>query len=71
MLIKKGTLLKVNHMRIGTFTALAGLDFDTNEIWWSLTVPKNSKPIRGPHTTWYPGTEIDFRGTSCKFKIID
>lgn len=65
MLIKKDTLLKINHSRKGIFVGIAIRDFDTTEEWYPVAVAMQ-KSVNGLNNVWEKGEEIPCRASFCE-----
>jgi hypothetical protein len=66
MKIAKGTKLKIEHSRKGSYFAVAIEDFDTQDEWFPVAVAEqNGKPVHGMATgnKWEPGEIIPCRGS--------
>lgn len=72
MKIKKGTLLKVNHSRKGTFEGIAIKDFDTTKEEFYPIALAQKNPIKGIsiNMEWIEGEEIPCRNSLCKLTVI-
>jgi hypothetical protein len=71
MLIKKGTLLKVNHSRKGQFIAIADQDFDSEtENFYPLSLAQE-KRIYGLNRSWIKGDIITCRRTLCVIETYE
>lgn len=70
MIVKKGTLLGINHCRKGGFKGIAKEDFDTEtrEFYPIVVAPQNF--VSGINTEWEQGEEIPCRKNLCKIKIL-
>lgn len=75
-IIKKGTLLEINHTRKGKFVGIATEDFKLSDEWYPVAAIANKdgapSAVRGlnPDNVWIAGDEIPCRGTFCKLKIL-
>lgn len=70
MIVKKGTLLKVNHERKGIFTGIAQKDFDTKKVEFLPIAVAQKKVVDGMNVWWEEGETIPCRNTFCKIEII-
>jgi len=68
MLIKKGQLLLIKHIRKGTFIACANEDFDTCKDEWHLF--KGTEHIDGITHFLKPDETISCRKDLCTVKIL-
>ena len=68
MTIKKGTSLKIQHSRKGTFIGIAKKDFDTEETWYPIVLAGDG--VEGMNTNWERGEEIPCRKSLCKISVI-
>jgi hypothetical protein len=79
MIIKKDTLLQVNHSRKGQYMAIALKDFDNEtEEFYPLAIATikqggNGYGVGGLYTDakWKAGDEIPSRRSLCTIKIIN
>lgn len=70
MLVKKGTVLIVQHSRKGKFTAVAPKDFDTDDMWYHLTAISHVDAIL-PYNEKEAGDSITVRGDMCKLLYVN
>lgn len=70
MIIKKGTLLKVEHKRKGSFTGIAIEDFDTEKEEFYPIAVAQEKIVRGMAEDWERGEKISCRAEFCKIELI-
>jgi len=70
MKIVKGTLLRVDDRRKGSFKGIALRDFDTKkEVFYPIAVAQKIE-VRGLNTNWFEGEEIPCRNTLCKVERV-
>ena len=62
MKIKKGQLLRIEHIRKGTFVAEALRDFDSEEALWFPVAPAEES-VGGMGEPWALGEEIPCRAS--------
>lgn len=70
MIIRKGTLLEVNHSRSGKWIGRAMRKFDTKEEWYPIELAQKT-PVEGMSNTWYEGDEMPCRKSLCTVKILN
>jgi len=79
MIIKKGSLLEVNHNRKGKFKAIATEDFDTEKTTFYpvrlALVKEGGDPDAiihgvGISNKWVAGDEIPCRNSMCSIKVV-
>lgn len=69
MIIKKNTLIKVDHVRKGKFMAVATEDFDPDkEEFYPLALAEGNE-VNGINTVWEAGEEIPVRNSLCKIEV--
>ncbi len=70
MLIKKGQLVEVCHVRKGNFRAIAreGFDTETADSFPLAVAPQVTVPGRG--TVWEEGDRIPCKKSLCSIKLI-
>ena len=69
MHIKKDTILKINHIRKGQFTAIAERDFDTETTEWYPIVA--AELVTGRSQNWEIGEHIACRAKFCTLCTIE
>lgn len=65
--VKKGTLLKINHSRKGTFLARAKEDFNLDDEWYPIVLAVER--VDGMNTFWEAGDDIPCRASLCKIEV--
>lgn len=70
MIIKKNTIIEVDHIRKGKFFAMALDNFDTEKTEFYQIALAQVKPVIGLNTEWEVGGIVPCRGSLCKIKII-
>ncbi len=68
-IIKKGTILKINHTRKGQFYGMAIRNFNTKEEFYPIKVIQ-LKSVQGMNTEWSVLDKIPCRKSLCTIKII-
>lgn len=69
MKILKGTKLKINHNRKGTFLAIAANDFDTDDEWYDVIL--NQDFLVGYNTDWIRGDSVPARKGMSEIIILE
>lgn len=64
-------LLKIKHVRKGTFNAIAVEDFDTDTEEFYPVVLATDEFVSGAANDWNEGENIPCRGDLCKVEIIE
>ena len=70
MLIKKGTILNINHNRKGKFLAIASVDIDTDNEWCHVKTLQNINGINSVNK-WQEGEEVTLRKGLFSAEIIE
>ena len=70
MIVNKGQLIKVTHVRKGVFEAVAAKDFDTEKEEWYPVVVVFGETIEGLSRAWEYGTRIPCRRSLCKIEVV-
>lgn len=72
MLIKKGTLLDVNHVRKGKFKGMATKDFDPDALKDddSFPIAVAEGVVRGQSNDWVEGENVPCRKSLCKITVV-